>query len=301
MKKVATLTMAALAVFLVSCVSIQDDQMSMQERVQANIVGSVSMDFTSFQFFHRASRRNLTNRVRIELTRVARQQYGPNAEVRNITILGRGSGWQALYGIGIPALTFVTTGIVAGGRYGWFYGTIAGTLVFGGLNLIGNFQRITATGDVIMHGATSDFPMANMNIQGMGANVNAERLVEAVNAASHRLINNIPPGETIAILNIHSTNPAIAAFILGDLEFQFVSSGRFTMVDRHRLEQIRSEQDFHLSGEVSDASAASIGNMLGAGLVITGDIGADVLGNRLTLRVLNVSTAQIVDMAIERF
>ena len=53
---------------------------------------------------------------------------------------------------------------------------------------------------------------------------------------------------------------------------------------------------FILSGEVSNDSAASIGNMLGAGLVITGDIGADVLGNRLMLRVLNVSTAQIVDM-----
>jgi len=45
----------------------------------------------------------------------------------------------------------------------------------------------------------------------------------------------------------------------------------------------------------------SIGNMLGAGFVVTGDIGTDLLGDRLTLRVLNVSTGQIMLMVLERF
>ena len=79
-----------------------------------------------------------------------------------------------------------------------------------------------------------------------------------------------------------------------------VSARKFRIVDRRRLEQIRLEQNFQMSGEVDDTSAISIGNMLGANIVITGDVNTGAAG-RLVLRALDVKTAQIVTMARERF
>jgi len=298
MKKLAVsiLTIAALAVFTISCVSIQDSLMSPQERAQANVVGFVSAQFTSFQFFHRINERNLANRARIALTRAAQQQFGANVEVREISISSGASAWGAVYGIGVPIVTSLV-----GGAYTLMVlennpsiiGAAAGLFPLVGLNLIGNIQRITATGVVVQHGTVVQVET--------GLAQDDQRLVGAVNIAAQTLIYAIPQNATVAILNVHSSNPAAAAFILDELEFRLVGSGMFSIVDRQRLEQIRLEQHFHLSGEVSDDSAVSIGNMLGAGFVITGDIGTDLLGDRLTLRVLNVGTGQIMLMVLERF
>jgi len=291
---VSFLAVAVLAVFLASCVSMQDREMTIEERTHANIVGTVSAELTSFQFFHIQSRGQLTGRAHAELLRVARQQYGANVEIRNITIQGRGSGWQALYSIGIPVVIgAVVYMAISAVEPEWAF---EDALAAGGgsllaLNLAGNFQRITVTGDVVMHGAGAGAGTARVD----------QRLLEAVNTASETLIAGMPRNAIVAILNVRSHDPAAASFILDEVEFRLITSGRFSIVDRQRLEQIRIEQDFHLSGEVSDASATSIGDLLGASIVITGDIGTDILGNRLTLRALNVRTGQIVTMALERF
>jgi hypothetical protein len=68
-----------------------------------------------------------------------------------------------------------------------------------------------------------------------------------------------------------------------------------------RLEQIRMEQNFQLSGEVSDDSAVSIGGMLGAGVVIVGTVNTDGSTGRITVRALDTQTAQIITMAREQF
>jgi hypothetical protein len=60
------------------------------------------------------------------------------------------------------------------------------------------------------------------------------------------------------------------------------------------------EQRFQLSGEVSDQSAVSIGNLLGANIVITGNISGTGSTQRLTLKALDVRTGQIVSMAREQ-
>ena len=56
-----------------------------------------------------------------------------------------------------------------------------------------------------------------------------------------------------------------------------------------------------MSGEVDDASAVSIGNMLGATIVLTGDITTDAAGGLLVVRALDVQTGRIIMMARERF
>ena len=115
------------------------------------------------------------------------------------------------------------------------------------------------------------------------------------------MIDIMPRDATIAILNVYSEDRAIAEHIIDELEFLLVNSRRFMIVDRRRLEQIRREQNFQASGDVDDSSAVSIGNMLGATIVITGDITGTGSSRRLVLRALDVRTAQIITMAREQF
>jgi len=65
------------------------------------------------------------------------------------------------------------------------------------------------------------------------------------------------------------------------------------VVDRANLDKVRAEQGFQLSGEVSDESAKAIGQLLGAGAIVTGsltDLG-DVYS--LTLKAINIETATV--------
>jgi curli biogenesis system outer membrane secretion channel CsgG len=86
-----------------------------------------------------------------------------------------------------------------------------------------------------------------------------------------------------------------------ELEFQLVESGKFKIVDRKSLEVIRSERNFQMSGEVSDESAVSIGNLLGAHIVITGALSGSGETRRLNLKALDVQTAEILVNAREPF
>jgi TolB-like protein len=56
-----------------------------------------------------------------------------------------------------------------------------------------------------------------------------------------------------------------------------------------------------MSGEVSDDSAVTIGNMLGANIVIVGTISTSGSRGRITIRALDAKTAQIVTMVREGF
>lgn len=123
----------------------------------------------------------------------------------------------------------------------------------------------------------------------------------ALNKACETLIAELPRQSTVAVLNISARDRETATFAVDEIEFQLVDSRQFKMVDRKTLDSIRSEQDFQMSGEVSDSSAVSIGNMLGASIVITGSITGSGNTQRLTIKALDVKTAGIVVMAREQF
>jgi len=133
------------------------------------------------------------------------------------------------------------------------------------------------------------------------APVSAAGIEGAVARASVLFVGELKKDSTLAVISISSNNNELATFAIDELEFQLVTAKQFTMVDRKTLDAIRSEQNFQLSGEVSDQSAVSIGNLLGANIVITGTIAGSGNTRRLTLKALDVKTAQIVSMARESF
>ncbi len=57
-----------------------------------------------------------------------------------------------------------------------------------------------------------------------------------------------------------------------ELTTQLVNSGQFTVIERAQLAAIMAEQNLGASGRVTGASAAQIGKLLGAQLILTGSI-----------------------------
>jgi len=108
----------------------------------------------------------------------------------------------------------------------------------------------------------------------------------------------ISTGSRIAILGITPNNDD-TLFVQEELMVLFVNAQKFRVVDRQTLETIRQEQRFQMTGEVSDDSAISIGQFLGADVVITGSISGNRSQRRLRLRALDVKTAQVLAMSSE--
>jgi hypothetical protein len=80
---------------------------------------------------------------------------------------------------------------------------------------------------------------------------------------------------------------------LDELTANLVDSGKLTVVNRSEIDLIRSEFDFQYSGEVSDDSMQSLGQMLGAQSIISGSL-TDMGGfYRIVIRVLNVQNASV--------
>jgi hypothetical protein len=86
-------------------------------------------------------------------------------------------------------------------------------------------------------------------------------------------------------------------YVIEDLEYNLVKSGKFKLVDRQQIETILSEQNFQTSGNVDDNSAVNIGKIAGASIVITISITTADNSGRITLKALDVKTAEIITMA----
>lgn len=125
----------------------------------------------------------------------------------------------------------------------------------------------------------------------------------ALTNASKLLIETLPKNSTLAVLNIASNNEDMAIFVVEELEFILVNSktNNFSIVDRKSLDKIRSEKEFQMSAEVDDDSAVSIGKLLGASIVLTGNISGSGSLRRLRIKALDVLTGKVVAMASERF
>jgi len=273
---------------LVSCVSLQDREMLSHEKAEANIIGSVEVKFTSFQWFHFSQKNKLMQKAYTELKRAAQRQYEGNIDVKNIHITGNFSPWEAGWAVvsGIPLL--VGTLLAVNIDQGMGGAPIAGGLISGGLILSGNFQKITATADVILLSGTV----------GIGK-MNQEKMGNILTNVTQTLTERLPNNSTIAILSITYSDKNDSEFIIDELEYRMVNSGKFSIVDRRRLDQIRNELNFQMSGDVDDNSAISIGNMLGANIVITGNVTTGTT-QYLNIKALDVKTARIIAMAREQ-
>ncbi|MCL2044089.1 MAG: CsgG/HfaB family protein, partial [Treponema sp.] len=112
-------------------------------------------------------------------------------------------------------------------------------------------------------------------------------------SASEDVSKDFPSGARIAIVYIAAQDRSTTEFFTGELEHILRRLG-YTIIDRSELDRVRAEQQFGLSGEVDDDTAASIGHIAGASVVITGRIDGEGNFRRLRLRALDTTSAQVV-------
>ena len=152
----------------------------------------------------------------------------------------------------------------------------------------GLFQSVTASGDVVLHSTEA------------GRNRAFGQTVEgALERAAEEVVENFTARSRIAIVYMTAEDRSQTDFITGELEHILRRRG-FILVDRSQLDRIRAEQLLGISGEVDDNTAARIGNLAGASVVITGGVDGEGNLRRLRLRALDTSNGQVVGKASER-
>ena len=284
------MSLMVLILLVCSCVSMTHRELSNTERSEANIIGRVTTEFTAFKVFHFGGNNGIKNKANQELLKKAKEEFGENVVVRNILLEGKattGTFFGNLFFMA-PAITgIVFTAVGPGANEPVLTGIGIPLLAVGGS--IGHFQKITATGDVVVFGASGS------------TYVNQNRLEGAIKKAAEIIINDMPQNANIAILNMMSSDVSAAEYAIDELEFSLVESKKFKIVDRRLISRILNEQNFQLSGDVDDDSAVSIGKLIGANIVVTGSISGSGSTQRLFLRILDVQTGQITKMVREQF
>ena len=148
---------------------------------------------------------------------------------------------------------------------------------------------------------TAVFAIYEYHATGRVVTVNTAAI--AVESSLERAVKELSEGFTarsrIAIIYITTHDRSTTDYVTGELEHLLRRQG-FFIVDRSELDKIRSEQQFGASGEVNDNTAARIGQMAGASVVITGRVDGEGNLRRLRLRALDTTTAQVVGTASER-
>ena len=115
---------------------------------------------------------------------------------------------------------------------------------------------------------------------------------DAINRIAFSIEDKLIGSAPIAIIKFDSSSERFSNRIINDLLETLINDG-VSVVDRQNLELILAEQNFQLSGYVSDESAVSIGHMLGAQSIIigSGENMADYY--RVQFRMLSVETGVI--------
>lgn len=129
------------------------------------------------------------------------------------------------------------------------------------------------------------------------AALSATELEDALQQTAKQFSSSIKSGTTIAIVGISSDTKELSDFMLDEITIGFVRERKLTVANRANLEAIKTEMNFQLSGEVSDASIQKIGAMVGATVVVHGSL--KPLGKKynLTIQALDVTSATVMDMS----
>lgn len=113
---------------------------------------------------------------------------------------------------------------------------------------------------------------------------------EAIDTCSHELGQRLDKGSSVAVLNFVSNWSQLSSYVIEEMNNAIVRKNAITVVDRRQLDLLRQEQNFQMSGEVSDESAQQIGHLLGAETIVSGSL--ETIGStyRFRIRAISVET-----------
>jgi len=99
------------------------------------------------------------------------------------------------------------------------------------------------------------------------------------------------------VANEKSEVTALSSYIGDELSLRYATDSGFALVERGQLRKVMKEQGFQASGSIDEATATSLGKILGASRIITGQyyqMGDEYVA---MVRVLDVSTAKVLRMS----
>ena len=126
-----------------------------------------------------------------------------------------------------------------------------------------------------------------------GVVLGPDELDDTLREASDEINSKVSAGSFIGIINIQSASVALSEYVIDELIGNAVRDGNFTVLDRQRLDQVRQEQNFQLSGEVDDDFALAIGRLIGIQTIVTGTVSPLGSRYRITVRALDVQTGAV--------
>jgi hypothetical protein len=116
-------------------------------------------------------------------------------------------------------------------------------------------------------------------------------LDSAIQSAGTRIQNDLRQGTRVAVLNFASSSEQFSSYVIEKLLDILTNGKKLSVIDRQRLELIRGEMNFQLSGDVRDESIISIGHILGVQSIISGSIVNTGTSYRFRLYAINIETA----------
>jgi PBP1b-binding outer membrane lipoprotein LpoB len=122
----------------------------------------------------------------------------------------------------------------------------------------------------------------------------ASNTEEAARLASEQLIDKLPEKLRIVLMGVSSDDTETAVFITDELQHRLVEANKFTVVERKALDALYAEKNFQQSGNVDDESMVSMGKLLGANVVIIGEISGSGSTRRLNLKALDVQSGELL-------
>jgi TolB-like protein len=123
---------------------------------------------------------------------------------------------------------------------------------------------------------------------------NSIQLGQALDNCVTQFRNQLPRGARAAILKIEAKSDGLSEYVTDNLSAKLVSQNHLTVVERGRtLKALETEQNYQMTGNVSDETATSIGKQLGAELVVAGSITSRGDLFSLNIRVVHVETTRI--------
>jgi TolB-like protein len=183
----------------------------------------------------------------------------------------------------------------------------ASGIISGAISKMGNMYRLrvqsieveTARIQGLKNYILTNEPVLNA-LNGLRSSGASERkfitLDRAIEELGKYLTARIPANSKILIANITSDISALSNYIIDAFTAYAVNKSALVVVDRRNLALLQQELNFQMSGEISDDTALSIGQKLGAQYIVFGKI--EPLGGmfRLRIQVIAVETAAIEGM-----
>jgi hypothetical protein len=103
----------------------------------------------------------------------------------------------------------------------------------------------------------------------------------------------LPEAAKLWILNNAKSDQDLLNDVIDNMTSALVSKG-MTVVDRQMIETILKEQEFQMSGDVSDDDIVRIGNLAGANTIAVVNVAGTGAARRLQLKVLDVTAGTVI-------